>query len=61
MTKAGGPKYTPHRRAAGGQLKSLLQGLMNRQVAGMPMGFWVVVGVAVLAAIGLGISVALGN
>jgi hypothetical protein len=34
---------------------------MNRQVAGLPMGFWIVVGIAVLAAIGLLVGLALGR
>jgi len=60
-TKVDGPAYTPQRRAAGGQFKGRLQELMNRQVAGLPMGFWIVVGIAVLAAISLGVKVALGS
>jgi len=53
VTKTGGPPPAVQRRAAGGRLNVRLQELMNRQVAGLPMGFWIVVGVAVLAAIGL--------
>lgn len=59
--KADSPASAPRRRTAGGQLKGRLQELMNRQVAGLPMGFWIVVGVALLVAIGLGVKVALGS
>jgi hypothetical protein len=34
---------------------------MNRQVGGQPMGFWIVVGISALAAIGLLVGLALGR
>lgn len=60
-TKADGPASTPYRRAAGARFEGRLQELMNRQVAGLPMGFWIVVGIAALAAIGLAVKVLLGS
>jgi serine/threonine protein kinase len=60
-TKPANTAYTPARRSPGGRLKHQFQELMNRQVAGLPMGFWIVVGIAVLAAIGLLVGLALGR
>jgi serine/threonine protein kinase len=59
-TKADGPTYAPRRRPTSGQFIGRLQELTNRQVAGLPLGFWIVVAIAVLAAIGLTVRVALG-
>ncbi|MFM8434352.1 MAG: serine/threonine-protein kinase [Planctomycetia bacterium] len=58
--KADRPAGTPRRQTAGTQFKGRLQELANRQVAGLPLGFWIVVGIALLAAIGLGVKVAFG-
>jgi hypothetical protein len=34
-----------------------LRGLFEKQVAGLPIGFWIVVGIALVAAAGLAIAV----
>jgi serine/threonine protein kinase len=59
--KADSPASGPRRRTAGGAFKGRLQELMNRQVVGLPMGFWIVVGLAALAAIGLLVGLALSR
>jgi len=53
--------HVPHRRSPGAQFKVRLQEFMNRQVAGLPMGFWIVVGAAALAVIGLLAGLAFGG
>jgi len=60
-TKAAGPKYVPNRKASGGPLKASLQELLQRQVAGLPLGFWLVVAAGLLAATVLGIVVLLNR
>ena len=56
---AHGPASSGPRRLSGKQFRERLQELMNRQVAGLPMGFWIVVGIASLLAVGLGVGVLL--
>jgi hypothetical protein len=34
-----------------------LRGLFEKQVAGLPIGFWIVVGIALIAAAGLALAV----
>jgi eukaryotic-like serine/threonine-protein kinase len=62
--KGGGPSYAPkaskHKPSRGG-LGALLRVLMEKQVAGLPLGFWVVVALAGVAALGLGVSLWLGG
>jgi serine/threonine protein kinase len=60
-TKPANTGYTPSRRSPGGRLSHRLPELMNRQVGGQPMGFWIVVGIAALAAIGLLVGLVLGS
>ncbi|MEI6240285.1 MAG: serine/threonine-protein kinase [Planctomycetia bacterium] len=59
--KSGGPTYAPHRKPSQGGLGTTLRTVMERQVAGLPLGFWVVVGIAVVAAIGMGASLVLSR
>lgn len=62
--KGGGPSYAPkaskHKPSRGG-LGAPLRVLMEKQVAGLPLGFWVVVALAGVAALGLGVSLWLGG
>jgi hypothetical protein len=62
--KGGGRSYAPkaskHKPSRGG-LGALLRVLMEKQVAGLPLGFWVVVAIAGVAALGLGVSLWLGG
>ena len=54
--KTGAPKYAPQRKAAHGGVGQALRAAMEKQVAGLPLGFWIVVAVAVVAALGMGVS-----
>jgi hypothetical protein len=62
--KGGGRSYAPkaskHKPSRGG-LGAPLRVLMEKQVAGLPLGFWVVVALAGVAALGLGVSLWLGG
>ncbi len=62
--KGGGRTYAPkaskHKPSRGG-LGAPLRVLMEKQVAGLPLGFWVVVALAGVAALGLGVSLWLGG
>jgi hypothetical protein len=40
-----------------GSMGATLRGLFEKQVAGLPIGFWVVVGIALIAAAGLALAV----
>jgi hypothetical protein len=54
------PKATQHKPTRGG-LGATLRVLMEKQVAGLPLGFWVVVALAGVVALGLGVSLLLGG
>ena len=58
VAKTAGAQYPSPRKAAGGDVIASLQELLQWEVAGLPLGFWIVVVVGLLAAIGLGIGVA---
>lgn len=54
--KTGAPKYASQRKTAHGGVGQAVRAAMEKQVAGLPLGFWVVVAVAVVAALGMGVS-----
>jgi hypothetical protein len=54
--KSGGPKYAPPRKSSPGGVGETLRTMMEKQVAGLPLGFWVVVAGAVVAAVVMGAS-----
>ena len=57
-----GPPYAPQKKSLpGSALRQRLRGITEQQVAGLPLGFWIVVGVAVAAALGLALSLWLGR
>lgn len=59
--KSEGPKYAPPRKSSPGGVGETLRWMMEKQVAGLPLGFWVVVAGAVVAAVVMGASLWLGG
>lgn len=61
VVKSAAPKYAPPRKSSRGGIGETLRTMMEKQVAGLPLGFWVVVAGAVVAAVVLGVSLWLGG
>jgi hypothetical protein len=51
------PKTAAKPSRRGGDMGAALRGLFEKQVAGLPIGFWIVVGIALIAAAGLALAV----
>jgi hypothetical protein len=51
------PKTAAKPSRRGGDMGAALRGLFEKQVAGLPIGFWIVVGIALIAAAGLAVKV----
>jgi hypothetical protein len=47
------PKTAAKPSQRGGGIGATLRGLFEKQVAGLPIGFWIVVGIALIAVAGL--------
>ena len=61
LVKSTPPKYAPPRKSSAGGIGETLRGMMEKQVAGLPLGFWLVVAGAVVAAVVMGASLWLGG
>lgn len=56
VAKSGGQKYAPRRTAVRGGVAESVRAALEKPVAGLPLGFWVVVLLAAVAAVGMGAS-----